>query len=192
METGMVLRPGLTTTDPQFQEGTTMTPQIMKGDALWPLVQLGLCVSVSCRYERYPARQSSHYSSTRRSRSPVLPTRRDYWGYHPLQPRLVSPTFCKLGFQDFRIQNFKKSKLSNYVTGVTRIWKEDRIQKTYKSCPFKRSLRNQDVDRMHRKMDETVANSWSTSAYVHIYICQTVKAKEDLYHPWNMGTWSFV
>lgn len=31
METGMVLRPGLTTTDPQFQEGTTMTPQIMKG-----------------------------------------------------------------------------------------------------------------------------------------------------------------
>merc|ERR1719341_377343 len=30
------------------------------------------------RYERYPARQSSHYSSTRRSRSPVLPSRRDY------------------------------------------------------------------------------------------------------------------
>ena len=60
--------------------------------------------------------------------------------------------------------------LSDYVTGVTRIWKEDRIQKTYKSCPFKRSLRNQDVDRMHRKMDETIANSWSTSAYVHIYL----------------------
>lgn len=30
-ETGMDLRPGLTTTDPLFQGGTTMTPEIMKG-----------------------------------------------------------------------------------------------------------------------------------------------------------------
>jgi len=115
METGMVLRPGLTTTDPQFQEGTTMTPQIMKGMR---------------DIQRVKAATTAAPEG--------------------------AEALCRL--QGGTIEG-KKSKLSDYVTGVTRIWKEDRIQKTYKSCPFKRSLRNQDVDRMHQKMDETIANS---------------------------------
>ena len=46
-----------------------------------PSIPLGLYAR--SRYERYPLHQSSDYSSRRRSRSPLPPIRRDYWGYHP-------------------------------------------------------------------------------------------------------------
>ena len=86
----MVLRPGLTTTDPQFQEGTTMTPQIMKGDIFLPLIQLGLYVAGTRDIPHVKAAQEGTEALCR----PLGGTTEGII----FSSRFISSKYCKLGF----------------------------------------------------------------------------------------------